>query len=80
MIWMEVRCAKMDAELCVSAKNNGPMRPARDTQYGVVSTFKKLATEAEKSGWRWTLEGYVCPVCLAESRGIEPRTPGGATG
>ena len=66
--WIEIRCEKRSSgegwrNRCWSDDNSGPMEMAADSQKSVVEVLKRLHTEAAKSGWVKTHEGWVCPCC-----------------
>lgn len=65
-IWIEIRCSVFNLQglRCWSADNNGPMQASGEGKMSIRSTLVNLNTEAKRTGWRRTRDGWVCPACV----------------
>lgn len=68
-VWMEIRCERRNEcndhpstdKSCWSYRNAGPMEMASDNLSSIARVWKLLCEDAEKSGWKRTRAGWVCP-------------------
>lgn len=75
-IWMELRCEgrsegrSASDNPCYSDDNSGPMLMAADTKSAASLVAGELFQVAKQNGWERRKEGWICPGCVANEKGL----------